>query len=65
MYEYYESFCNCDKRNFTKLMKTPENAYDERTPKINTFGKCPLNELASLIGRHLASRVVPKPNMMT
>lgn len=37
---------------------------NEHTPKINTFGVCPINGLAGLLGRHLYTKQSPNNTMV-
>lgn len=54
----FEPYCTCNQRKF-HFITDPKTKFNGYQPKINTFGVCPINGLAGLLGRHLYTKQSP------
>lgn len=63
LYDKLAACCTCSKRKFGKLLphkKLP----DGQKMCVYNYGVCPVNQLASLLGRHLYTTVAPQTAML-
>lgn len=62
-FDLLASCCTCKKRHFAKIMPKKQTT-DGDAFEVYSYGVCPVNQMASLLGRHLYTTVTPAIAML-
>lgn len=65
MYDYYAKFCRCQSVKYLQYDELVNDMFTGRPFNMHTFGVCPVNNIASLLARHLATRLQPDSSLVS
>lgn len=65
MYNYYSQFCTCSQTKVVRYTPERKDVIDGTEPHVHTFSRCPINDLASLLARHLFTKLYPRLDLVS
>lgn len=65
LYDYYSQFCTCSTKHVTRYTPERKDLITGQEPHVHTFSRCPINDLAALLARHLYTKLYPRLDVIS